>query len=520
MTISVFIVASAKINKHIQDLLEPRAGLEAREFTSGLNALAAARHAKIDIAILDADSRDLPAGELGATLRSWHPQIRIALLQAINPARQKSLSGFKPDVVIEAVDNDAALLDFLDRFHSPSGVEDHPAGRSRQEGTNRPARLDKPAARQEFPWFSDADRMAPLLAQHLLESGAEALLVTRAGAVWAYAGGFQQQLIEELAGAVEHYWRGPDGGDLARFIRLQASGDEVMLFATPLIGDMVLALVFPAKTQFSKIRRQTAATVQALLNQPLGQFAAEAAPLPEQKDVKSSTGPRVRTSTAPIELQPWPELEDTGSSLSLNFQEHTASPQVPALSAEERVPKISMPGLPRAPMPYEVPSTVEADLADELPAQAGTALPFADWTVQETHLDAASASVYKLTYACVILPRLPHHLLTSNLTRMLNEWVPQICIAFGWRVEQIAIRPEYAQFMIDVPPETSPQSLMQIIQRVTSQRIFSAFPTFRQENPSGDFWAPGYMIIGSSELPPAHMVQQFISQTRTRQGLA
>ena len=45
------------------------------------------------------------------------------------------------------------------------------------------------------------------------------------------------------------------------------------------------------------------------------------------------------------------------------------------------------------------------------------------------------------------------------------------------------------------------------------------FPRFKKENPSGDFWAPGYLIMGGSQPPPARLIKDFIAQTRQRQGI-
>ena len=109
--------------------------------------------------------------------------------------------------------------------------------------------------------------------------------------------------------------------------------------------------------------------------------------------------------------------------------------------------------------------------------------------------------------------------MTGDLLDRLGEWVPHICIAFAWRLEYISIRPEYLQWIVNVPPATSPAYLMRILRQHTSERIFAEFPRFKKENPSGDFWAPGYLIMGGSQPPPAQLIKDFITQTRQRQGI-
>ena len=60
-------------------------------------------------------------------------------------------------------------------------------------------------------------------------------------------------------------------------------------------------------------------------------------------------------------------------------------------------------------------------------------------------LEPISPGLYNLTYACLLVPRFSSHYLTGDMSDRLSEWIPQICIAFGWRLEYMAVRPEYVQ---------------------------------------------------------------------------
>jgi hypothetical protein len=60
---------------------------------------------------------------------------------------------------------------------------------------------------------------------------------------------------------------------------------------------------------------------------------------------------------------------------------------------------------------------------------------------------------------------------------------------------------------------------MRILRQHTSDKIFASFPRYKKENPSGDFWAPGYLIMGGSQPPPAQLIKDFINETRQRQGI-
>jgi REP element-mobilizing transposase RayT len=134
-------------------------------------------------------------------------------------------------------------------------------------------------------------------------------------------------------------------------------------------------------------------------------------------------------------------------------------------------------------------------------------------------LEPVSPSVYNLDYACLLVPRFTHHHLVGDLSVFLSDWVQEICIAFGWRLEYISVRPEHLLWIVNVPPATSPGYLMRIQRQHTSEKIFTEFPRFKKENPSGDFWAPGYLIMGGSQPPPVQLIKDFIAQTRQRQGI-
>jgi REP element-mobilizing transposase RayT len=134
-------------------------------------------------------------------------------------------------------------------------------------------------------------------------------------------------------------------------------------------------------------------------------------------------------------------------------------------------------------------------------------------------LEPASAGMYHLTYACLLVPRFASHFLTGDIADKLSEWLPIISVAFGWRLEHLAVRPDYLQWVANVPPATSPGYLMRVMRQQVSDKIFIAFPRLKKDNPSGDFWAPGYLIMGGMQPHPPQLVKDYIKQVRQRQGI-
>lgn len=139
---------------------------------------------------------------------------------------------------------------------------------------------------------------------------------------------------------------------------------------------------------------------------------------------------------------------------------------------------------------------------------------------QISQLEPASPAVSLLNYTCVLVPRLPQHFLTGELAEHLSQWLAQLCLSYGWRLEGIAVRPEYLQWSVQVAPAVSPGNLVRIIRQRTSFYIFNTFPHMATENPSGDFWATGYLIVSGPQPPSAQLLRDYIAQTRKRQGLS
>jgi REP element-mobilizing transposase RayT len=155
-----------------------------------------------------------------------------------------------------------------------------------------------------------------------------------------------------------------------------------------------------------------------------------------------------------------------------------------------------------------------------VPANADATRPnSSNETTRRIVLEPVSQAVYNLDYACLLVPRFPQHHLIGDLSDRMQDWMRETCVAFAWRLEYLSVRPEYLMWNVNVPPATSPAYLMRIIRQQISVKIFEDFPRFKKENPSGDFWASGYLIMGGSHPPPVQIIKEFIAQTRQRQGI-
>lgn len=600
MAISILLATpSTGFGELIRQTLVDEGGYQVFMVESGQEALQQAQEHPFSLAILDADIRDLPIAEVARALLEIRPELRTILVPPKNDPNHPTVAELSPDGYLSKPfylpDLTGIVRAVLRGEKQPpsSAIEtgqELPPGDTEGEAPEFPTTPAEPATSAQQhetplsapvvteeservpveppPWLADVNKAAQLLTRLSLESAAHAALITRQDKLWAYAGGYPQPAVEELAEAVSRYWGRQEGRDLARFIKLESTGEEYMLYATRLAGDMVLSLVFDTRTPFTKIRSQVNNLAQALASRP-GEnplAAREQAPPTSTEDPAPTTKPDV---SAPEFPQDW--IPDSLEDDLQDDQEKSGLLDIPSDWRPDKGPSgerrtfledLLPDAIPAAPLPYEedlpglderldIPETLSPreetpapDTAEDQTTRTppATEVPFHEAETKPSEVQRPSRmpppatiqyesrvepvlpteptpALYNLTYACVLIPRFPHHYLTSDLAARLSEWIPHICIAFGWRVEHLSIRPEYAQWMVNVPPATSPGYLMRIIRKVTSQRIFSSFPHLQEENPSGEFWAPGYLIISSTQLPPQQMVTDFIKRTRKRQGL-
>jgi hypothetical protein len=140
-----------------------------------------------------------------------------------------------------------------------------------------------------LPWLQDVTKAAQHLTRLTLESSAQAALITRGDHLWAYAGQLSQGAAKELAVTVTRHWDGQKGSDLLRFVRLEATKAEHMLYATRIADEVVLALVFDAETPFSTIRSQASQLAQSLSIAPYEEETASRSqePRPASYDAKT-----------------------------------------------------------------------------------------------------------------------------------------------------------------------------------------------------------------------------------------
>jgi DNA-binding NarL/FixJ family response regulator/REP element-mobilizing transposase RayT len=243
---------------------------------------------------------DVPAAELEVELpepdfsEDWYDQTtRMSSAQQMEASPELMETEWLPAESVSEPDTED-LFDEDDFFSFPST----PTSKIAQDtgGDTKPiplsdiqAAADAPTGDELLDYDADFERMAafeiepaeaPLTAQYIddpyiaqlalsltevsLELTAEATLLTRDGEIAAYAGRMAREELAEMREAVGGDWDAKPDEARIRFINLEGSGKDYMLYSRRTVDDLTLSLVFSGTTALRDIRRQGKRLVEAL----------------------------------------------------------------------------------------------------------------------------------------------------------------------------------------------------------------------------------------------------------------
>ena len=495
MDASILIITpSIGFGELIRQALDDTGAYKISLAINGVEALESAKSGTFQLSILDADVDDLPIEDLWAGVKAAQPGMKLILIppddglpdgvyQALNPHGSLTKPFYMPNLL-------STVRQVLAWEEAPPVDEGEALKPVEQETAEPPARSTS-SKRSSPPWLQNVEQAAQHLTRLSLGSAALGALITREDQLFAYAGELPQPAVDELAHAVTDDWANNGGTDLARFIRLDATGGEYMLYATSLSDELVLSLVFDAQTPFSEIRAQAWRLARALINYPNDSAARD------ETSSTTQTEPETEPEEQPREIpvhRPEPAFNgySSGDPPPLNAVEEGFGEQGPAT--------FDIMGLQD-----DQPQTQR--ISESMTTET---TPFAPSPV--------SPGVSHLEYTCVLIPRMPQHGLAGDLAQRFDQWISQLCLAFSWRLIYLAAKNDHLVWSLQMHPHNSPADMVQRVRQTTSQRIFQEFPHLKINELAEDFWAPGYLVITGSQLPTGPTVQSYLQRVRSWQG--
>jgi DNA-binding response OmpR family regulator len=437
--------------------------------SSGSEVLSLVASCACDLAILDAELPDEPFVPLVQALMSACPGMKVMIVPPDNNLRHARLTGLSPHGYILSP---FFLPDLLAGVETVLAAGDAPAG--------EPLLVQTGLGAEGLNWAENPLRAGQVLARLLLQTDATAVMIAFEGKLWAFAGQIPDGAAHEIAVGLGKWWQDGLKLDLARYVRLRSTGGEHLVFSSVLLDQLVLALVYSGNGSITRARAQSAQVVEELSRLAAANEPSADPGLELDGDEDASFDVNLAALLAGM---PSPDPEDDES-----------------LAGLEWVHEDDLGGDDAVAFPWETPAREDA--------------PALDW---RSLLDAQESAPQERSFTCVLLPRKPEQHLTGPLAEQVSLWIPQCCMAFGWRLAGLSMRPGYVQFRVVTGPDGSSGNVVSVVRQRTSDRIFNRFPHYRPPE-GGDFWAPGCLETEGNGSIPVESLREFITQTRLKQG--
>jgi putative transposase len=548
----LMVMAESSLSDLIERALKKRGGYNLIYADNVDDAMEICLQTRFDYAFLDIELAENDLRALSSRLLDTSPEVRLLVVpeegdygSSLSMALADDNSALDPVQGEDLLTEVAHIL--LDIHLTEAASEESDAlsaGRSVELGDEKFVDAAAMESHDSNPsWIEDADRAAQQLASSSLSGSVLAAMILREGQLWAYAGQLPQHLAQELAACVNENWRPNLSSDLVRYANLDSGQgldsdqSEYMLYATCLGNEIILALAFEIETPFSRIRAQVNRLAGALISHPSADRpqlraskepitkADEAGSMPVKSQMRKKSVFSLGNVPPPTPSIPHMDirgksidfhfddqsnlksnLSETGTNPSPEHVEHRSNPDLPANEL------IRIRGGSHRPGPKKLFDSDKFPSAEEIPSAGADVICSQDFTY-------GTPAFYRLYYASLLVPRIPEHHLVGDMSANLPRYMRQIFLAYGWRLKHVDIKPESLQWITCLPPHVPPGKIVTVVRQHTSERIFSDFPRLSSENPSGDFWAPGYLLMsGQSELPE-RVIKFFIERTRQLQGL-
>lgn len=535
----------------VKQVLEDTGEYRVAVVNTGAEAVQAAAGGEFDLAIVDMDLPDMPAAEVIPGIRAAKPRLAVMIIpldgdDSLPALARLDIQGtltkpfFIPDLpgmIDKALSRPVGGAPPEPRVKPsppivPPGDKPTTAHAPRPSPRERPVVKSTPPRASHVPpppWLLDVNRAAQYLTRLSLETAAEAALITHDNRLWAYAGHFVSQQVEELARIVVESWASDGGsGSVARFVKLSEGKQHYMLYSMPVAADFVLSLAFQAETPIGMIRKQARKLADTLVQRPPADPPPPPAPPveaiapPPAEDARTDSDSRAESvapaAAQPLEAVPAVDVDPTGSvpdepeELPEFLEEAEEAPPVfvapptGGLGDWQKSP-LDAEVEPEAPAPNDGPTGGSTHAPH--PAPAGAAIGF----------EHAPGALYHLTYSFVMVPKLPRYRIVGDLAARVDELLRHYAVVYHWRIERLTLRPNHAVVVVTCPPTTAPERVMRTLRRLTSQRIAEEFPRAMPDDPTGDFWARPYLLFAADHTPDPAQIADFITQVRRQQGL-
>jgi len=298
MGIPVLVVdANMDTGKLIQKSLEANGLFQVTLATRAIEALMRFTETKFHVAVVDFGLPDLNGVDLIRQMLGIDESITIVAVLDEQDSQALDLKKLSIEIIL---DKPAYLADLPTRLSnlfnlpSPSSAPDLPppdpakfktesvlegdpledsaatqAEKKEQEVKEVRSEVPQPEEEDRIPpWLQDPSQVKEYLSQLGKEHSAYASLLSRGATPWNFSETITENQAQGIVRLLSEHDEGLQSkGALIRYIRLSGTGNDYLLYATPVVADINLSLVFSMETPFSVARRQAHKLSRLLANE-------------------------------------------------------------------------------------------------------------------------------------------------------------------------------------------------------------------------------------------------------------
>jgi hypothetical protein len=272
-----------------------------------------------------------------------------------------------------------------------------------------------------------------------------------------------------------------------------------------------------------------------------GESRAEKETQEEQPEVVSPEVKRIlaESDATPIDVNAFQnelanlDLDESWNQIPVNgagafFGETPATPEEKSVPVEEpatfesEIDEVESPSAATGePYTIEIPTLVEEPpVPDVKPTAIAENEPPAETSDDLYHrmnqLQAAPVEEASETYTIALIPRSDTMFIPRQFSAMLNQIMNRLCLAFNWKLDSLTIRPTYMQWTVTIPVSLSPEDMVNIVRKETTEELCKANPNDLAVI-GEDFWAPRHMSATGKDFAPSIHWQNFILRRKSHE---
>lgn len=228
--------------EQIRSHLEEGGRYRVQGVTSGVDALALVRNTYYDLAILDAESSDVPFVPFTRDLVATQPGLKLLVFPPQNNPHHPVLTGLVTNGFLNKPFFTPEVSRALKNIFQEPVEEPEPE----LDLTNDLAKL----------WMQRPEMGIKRVEQLLGSTTAQTGLLVSQGKVIAGSGPCDDTTIQMALNLLDLHRNGKESLELIRFIPLESEGGELLIYASQLINDVTLVLFYPPTSSIQLVRQE------------------------------------------------------------------------------------------------------------------------------------------------------------------------------------------------------------------------------------------------------------------------